>query len=128
MPIINIFDHHHQYYTSLVRLKTIRTNQHDLQKTDLNETNPINSTQKLYQGTDNILSLVIPIGFKFLGEDCRYGFIGEQPRSYRNGIVWGSSSSSSAHYSPLQDICLSNCSLSRSIFGYWYPAPASHPA
>jgi hypothetical protein len=34
-------------------------------------------------------------------------------------------SSSSALYSPLLDIGLSNFSPSRSIFGYWHPAPAS---
>jgi hypothetical protein len=33
-------------------------------------------------------------------------------------------SSSSAHYSPLLDIFLSNVSPSRSIFGYSHPAPA----
>jgi hypothetical protein len=37
-------------------------------------------------------------------------------------------SSSSAHYSPLLDISLSNFSPSRSILGYSYPAPASRPA
>jgi hypothetical protein len=36
-----------------------------------------------------------------------------------------SSSSSSAHHSPLLDISLSNFSPSRSIFGYSHPAPAS---
>jgi hypothetical protein len=39
-----------------------------------------------------------------------------------------SSSSSSAYYSPLLDIGLSNLSPSRSIFGYSHPAPASRPA
>jgi hypothetical protein len=39
-----------------------------------------------------------------------------------------SSSSSSAHYSPLLGIGLSNFWPSRSIFGYAHPAPASCPA
>jgi hypothetical protein len=39
-----------------------------------------------------------------------------------------SSSSSSAHDSPLLDIGLSNFSPSRSILGYSHPAPASRPA
>jgi hypothetical protein len=38
------------------------------------------------------------------------------------------SSSSSAYYSPLLDIGLSNVSPSRSIFGYSHPSPASRPA
>jgi hypothetical protein len=37
-------------------------------------------------------------------------------------------SSSSAYYSPLLDIGLSNLSPPRSIFGYSHPAPASRPA
>jgi hypothetical protein len=41
---------------------------------------------------------------------------------------WQSSSSSSAHYSPLLDVGLSNFLPSRSIFGYSHPAPASRPA
>jgi hypothetical protein len=35
---------------------------------------------------------------------------------------------SSAHHSPLLDIDLSNCSPSRSIFGYSHSAPSSRPA
>jgi hypothetical protein len=42
--------------------------------------------------------------------------------------VYMLSSSSSAHYSPLLDIGLSNLSPSRSILGYSHPAPASRPA
>jgi hypothetical protein len=45
-----------------------------------------------------------------------------------NNLLFYQSSSSSAHYRPLLDIGLSIFSPSRSIFGYSYPAPASHPA
>jgi hypothetical protein len=38
------------------------------------------------------------------------------------------SSSTSAHYSPLLDIALNNFSPSRSTLGYSHPAPASRPA
>jgi hypothetical protein len=41
-------------------------------------------------------------------------------------LITYTSSSSSAHYSPLLD--LSNCSPSRSTFGYSHSAPASHPS
>jgi hypothetical protein len=43
-------------------------------------------------------------------------------------VIVSYSSSSSAHYSPLMEIALSNFSSSRSIFGYSHPAPASRPA
>jgi hypothetical protein len=42
--------------------------------------------------------------------------------------MYASSSSSSAHYSPLLDIGLSSFSPSDSIFGKSHPAPASRPA
>jgi hypothetical protein len=48
--------------------------------------------------------------------------------SFKSTVIIPSSSLSSAHYSPLLNIGLSNCSPSRSIFGYSHPAPASRTA
>jgi hypothetical protein len=45
-----------------------------------------------------------------------------------NQFFFCSSSLSSAHYSPLLNIGLSNLSPSRSILGYSHPAPVSRPA
>jgi hypothetical protein len=42
-------------------------------------------------------------------------------------LRWFRHVDSSSHHSPLLDIGLSKCSLSRSIFGYSHPAFASHP-
>jgi hypothetical protein len=44
-----------------------------------------------------------------------------------NTFRWVILDFSSAHYSPLLDIGISNFSPSRSIFGYVHPAPASRP-
>jgi hypothetical protein len=48
--------------------------------------------------------------------------------SWYGAIYFMISSLSSAHYSPLLDIGISNSSPFCSIFGYFHPAPASHPA